>query len=213
VISSQALVIFARLPRKGDVKTRLGKSIGMHKSAELYRLFAEHAFTLGRQLLVAGSTVYVFYDPGANADEMRAWVGPSLLLVPQEGATLGDRMRRAFDVTFAEESKQTIIIGTDVPELDLLTIERGYDALHHHDAVIGPASDGGYYLLGMNAPTKELFDGIAWSSGTVYRDTVEHLRRLNLSFCQLNELADIDTISDYEAYLGRMQKVNTHPER
>jgi len=146
-------------------------------------------------------------------DEMRAWVGPSLPLISQEGTALGERMRRAFDRTFEDASHQAVIIGTDVPELDLPTITRAFRALGHHDVVIGPSSDGGYYLLGMNAPTKDLFEGITWSSESVYRDTVRQLHRLNLSFAQLDELADIDTITDYRAYLGRVQVGKDHPGR
>jgi len=206
-MSIQALIIFAKLPRAGDAKTRLGEVIGMQEAAEIYRHFAEHAFTLGKQLLEKESKVYVFYDPAASADEMRTWVGPLFHLIPQEGTTLGDRMHHAFEVTFAEGSERTVIIGTDVPELDLLTLEQAFNALSHQDAVIGPSSDGGYYLFGMNAPTKELFDGVAWSSEKVYHETIQRLRRLNLSFAQFDKLADIDTITDYKAYQDRMRNV------
>ncbi len=204
-LNTQALIIFAKFPRAGSVKTRLGEAIGMPQAAEIYTLFAEHAYTLGKQLLEMGSKVYVFYDPAASEDEMRTWVGPLFQLSPQKGETLGDRMRNAFEVTFAEGSKRTIIIGTDVPELDFLTLERAFETLGQHDVVIGPSTDGGYYLLGMYAPTKELFDGMAWSSETVCHETIRRLRRLNLSFAQLNELADIDTITDYNAYQDRMR--------
>ncbi len=148
----------------------------------------------------------MFYDPGARADAVRTWIGPLFQLSTQQGEKLGDRMRKAFEVTFAEGSKRTIIIGTDVPELDFPTLECAFETLVRHDVVIGPSNDGGYYLLGMNAPVKELFDGVAWSSETVYRETIRRLHRLNLSFAQLNELADIDTITDYKAYQDRMHR-------
>ncbi|MFN0158013.1 MAG: TIGR04282 family arsenosugar biosynthesis glycosyltransferase [Bacteroidota bacterium] len=207
MLTTQALIIFAKLPRAGHVKTRLGKAIGMSAAAEIYKLFAEHAFTLGRQLLKKEIKVYVFYDPPASVDEVRTWVGPLFRLIPQEGTTLGDRMRRAFEYTFATGSSRTIIIGTDVPELDLLTLESAFVRLGKDDVVVGPSSDGGYYLLGMNAPTKELFDGVHWSSESVFHETIERLHRLNLSFAELAELADIDTISDYRAYQDRTRDV------
>ncbi len=207
MLTTQALIIFAKLPRAGDVKTRLGEAIGMQEAARIYQCFAEHAFSLGRELLEKECKVYVFYGPAASVDEMRTWVGPLLRLIPQEGMTLGDRMHHAFEVTFAEGSKRSVIIGTDVPELDLLTLEQAFNSLSHQDAVIGPSSDGGYYLLGMNAPTKELFDDVAWSSETVYHETIQRLSRLNLSFAQFDELADIDTIADYKAYQDRMRNV------
>lgn len=108
-MSIQALIIFAKLPRAGGVKTRLGQVIGMQKAAEIYREFAEHAFVLGRELLETGRKVHVFYEPCANVDEMSAWVGPLLHPIPQEGTTLGDRMRRAFEYTFAEGSTRSVI--------------------------------------------------------------------------------------------------------
>ncbi len=204
-MSAQTLIIFAKLPRPGEVKTRLGQTVGMREAAEIYRLFAEHAFTLGRQLLERGSRVYVFHDPGSTADEMREWVGPLFHLVSQEGATLGDRMHRAFEHTFGEGSKHTVLIGTDVPELDLATLERAFDGLIHCDVVLGPSSDGGYYLIGMSTPAGELFDGVRWSSETVYLETKQRLQGLNLSFTELNVLDDIDTIADYKAYQERIR--------
>jgi rSAM/selenodomain-associated transferase 1 len=120
-------------------------------------------------------------------------------------------MRHAFEVTFAEGSERTVIIGTDVPELEVPTIEQAFSTLFSHDVVIGPSTDGGYYLLGMNTPTRELFDGIVWSSSTVFRDTLQRIQRLHLSFAQLDELADIDTSADYDAYLIRKREMNPRP--
>lgn len=205
-MNDQALIIFAKLPRPGEVKTRLGEAIGIHAAAEIYRQFAEHAFRLGRQVLTTGRRVYVFHDQRVNTEEVRSWVGPVFHVLAQEGASLGDRMQNAFNRTFGKGAGRAVIIGTDVPELDLVTLEHAFDALSAHDVVIGPASDGGYYLLGMKAPTKELFDGIVWSSGMVLHDTHLRLRRLHLSFVQLQELADIDTVTDYNAYLERRNK-------
>lgn len=202
-MSQQALIIFAKFPRPGEVKTRLGENLGMKEAAEVYRTFAEHAFSLGHQLLATGKKIYVFYEPRAGADQMRSWVGPSFHLASQKGETLGDRMRDAFEQTFAQGSARTVIIGTDVPELDAGILERAFDALLDHDAVIGPSTDGGYYLLGMNAPVKEVFDGLVWSAATVYHETLDRFRRLRLSFTELNELADIDTMADYNAYRER----------
>lgn len=210
-MNTQALIIFAKFPRAGAVKTRLGEAIGMQQAAEAYALMAEQAFALGKQLLELRSKVHVFHDPAASADEMRAWVGPLFQLSPQEGETLGDRMRNAFDVTFAEGSKRTIIIGTDVPELDFPTLAYAFEALGRNDVVIGPSTDGGYYLLGMNAPTRELFDGVAWSSETVCHETIRRLQRLKISFTRLSELADIDTITDYKAWQDRMRSLKHRP--
>lgn len=198
------LVIFARMPRPGKVKTRLGQAIGMEQAAEIYKGFAEHAFALGRQLREHGSVVHVFYDPDGSRDEMIEWVGANVDLVPQEGATLGDRMRHAFDTAFNRGSRRTVIIGTDVPELNSHLLNEAFLALADHDIVIGPSRDGGYYLIGMKPPTKEVFEGIAWSSADVLSATLTHIHRLNLSLVQLSGLADIDTAEEYDAYLRRI---------
>jgi rSAM/selenodomain-associated transferase 1 len=200
----KALVIFARMPRPGEVKTRLGQALGMERAAELYKSFAEHAFTIGRTMREKGSAVYVSYNPGAHREDMIAWVGREVHLVPQEGKTLGDRMHNAFDITFSEGSARTVIIGTDVPELNVQTIEQAFHTLDSNDVVLGPSTDGGYYLIGMKPPTKEVFEGIRWSSADVFSGTLLHIHRLNLSLAQLPVLADIDTMQDYEAYLRRI---------
>lgn len=202
-MTTRALIIFAKLPRAGAVKTRLGSVIGMQEAAEVYRQLAEHAFSVGRRAVQAGIRVSVSYDPGSGEDEMRRWVGPVFDLIAQEGDTLGDRLYRAFERAFGEGMKRAVVVGTDVPELDYATLEHAFDALTRRDVVIGPSRDGGYYLLGMNAPAKDLFGGIPWSSETVFQETTRRLKSQGIAHAELHELADIDTIADYRAYLDR----------
>jgi uncharacterized protein len=199
----QALIIFARLPREGEVKTRLGRSLGMDVAAGIYREFAEHAFSLGKQLAATGRRVYLFFDPLAGEEEMQRWTCQTFLHLPQEGITLGERMQNAFDETFQRGSTCSVIVGTDVPELDVTAIRHAYDLLTDHEVVIGPSTDGGYYLLGMHAPTKDLFRGITYSTNGVFKQTLARAGELRLSVSLLDELADIDTKADYELYLRR----------
>jgi uncharacterized protein len=199
----QALIIFARLPREGEVKTRLGRSLGMDVAANIYREFAEHAFSLGGQLAAAGKRVYLFFDPLASKEEIGRWTGHAFVHLPQEGITLGERMQNAFDETFRRGSTCSVIIGTDVPELDVTTILQAYDLLIAQEIVVGPSTDGGYYLLGMNAPTKDLFRGVTYSTDTVCMQTLARAGELRLSVALLDALADIDTKEDYELYLQR----------
>jgi uncharacterized protein len=198
-----ALIIFARLPREGEVKTRLGRSLGMDVAARIYREFAEHAFSLGEQLATMGKRVYLFFDPLASEAEMRRWTGHAFVHLPQGGITLGDRMQNAFDETFRRGSTCSVIVGTDVPELDVTAIHHAYELLTVHEVVIGPSTDGGYYLLGMKAPTKDLFRGITYSTDGVFKQTLARAGELRLSVSLLDELADIDTKEDYELYLHR----------
>jgi glycosyltransferase A (GT-A) superfamily protein (DUF2064 family) len=112
-------------------------------------------------------------------------------------------MKNAFDQTFRDGAVHSIIIGTDVPELDAEMVLRSFEVFPKHDIVIGPSRDGGYYLLGMSTPTKRIFDGIAWSAQTVFQETVDRVNALELSYSCLPVLDDIDTMEDYQAYLQR----------
>ncbi len=200
-----ALIIFAKLPRPGEVKTRLGKSIGMKESARIYDQFARHAFTLADTVKSKGVSDYVFFTPGPRAGEVATWVDRPFLFVEQEGENLGERMRNAFVRTFDDGAQRTVIIGTDVPELNASIIESAFHQLADHDVVLGPSTDGGYYLLGMKPPVKEVFDGIEWSSEKVFAQTVKCLQTSLLSYARLPEFADVDTEKDYRQYLARIK--------
>jgi rSAM/selenodomain-associated transferase 1 len=205
--NSSALIVFAKLPRAGKVKTRLGESIGMEKAVEVYQRFAEHAFTLADDIHSEGVDVYVFYAPGAGEEEIKKWVGRDFVFIEQHGATLGERMKNAFDRTFADGATHTVIIGTDVPELDSTTLRSSFEFLSTLDVVLGPSTDGGYYLLGMNAPIKNLFDEITWSTSSVFEATLRRISTINLSSKLLHSLSDIDTEEEYREYLRRTSAV------
>jgi len=203
----RALIVFARPPRRGGVKTRLGRAIGMDRAAAIYREFAGHAFGLARACVEEGVLVHVFVAPGADEEEMRRWIDCSRCLYrEQKGGSLGDRMRSAFLEVFEGGARRAVIIGTDVPELELPVLREAFAMLEDFKAVIGPSTDGGYYLLGMQAPLKELFEGIVWGGSTVMDVTEAHLKTLGLSYALLPELADIDTEADYRAYLERRDR-------
>jgi len=199
----QSLIIFARFPRQGEVKTRLAIGVGQVRAAEIYAEFSEHAFVMGENLRKASVEVYLFYDPLASSNEIRSWIKRPFHIVPQNGVTLGDRMKDAFERTFRAGADASVIIGTDVPELDQATVDEAFERLKNHEVVIGPSTDGGYYLLGMRSPAKNLFNGIAWSTQSVFERTVERLRESELSFSLLKTLTDIDTPEDYVKYLKR----------
>lgn len=200
----QSLIIFAKLPRPGEVKTRLGNVLGMQEAAAVYEGLAQRTFSLGDQLLSHGLRVYLFYDPKATEQEMRSWIGHPFEFARQIGETLGERMQAAFERTFADGSERTVIIGTDIPDLTVDAVVRAFDLLSAQDVVLGPSIDGGYYLLGMNRPTKDLFEGIAWSTRSVYQETLDRIAAFNLSHAVLGELPDIDTEEDYKRYVERI---------
>ena len=199
----KALIIFARLPKPGQVKTRLGEKLGMERASEVYASFARHALGLGESVNGVGVKVYLFYDPIASGEEVQAWVNHPFIFLPQEGTDLGERMKNAFEQTFSDGAGSTVIIGTDVPDLNETIIQNAFNHLEAHDAVIGPSTDGGYYLLGMKAPGRNLFDGVQWSTGSVFGETLTRLHELQASYFILETLTDIDTFEDYEEYLRR----------
>ncbi|MDH4069889.1 MAG: TIGR04282 family arsenosugar biosynthesis glycosyltransferase [Ignavibacteria bacterium] len=198
-----ALIIFARYPEPGRVKTRLGAVIGMEQAAGLYREFARNAFSIGTILETKRVAVYLFYPPGVPESSMRGWIGKPFRYRLQTGEGLGERMENAFRTTFNEGATASVIIGTDVPELEVETVWQAFGSLSTHDFVVGPCSDGGYYLLGMKEPREGLFTGVQWSTGEVLASTYRKIRELKLSYVDLRIHEDIDTIEDYEAYRTR----------
>lgn len=194
------LIVFVKYPRPGRVKSRLSAAIGREQAAQVYRQLAERTMA---QVLPEPDTAWelaVFFDPGGEEALFREWLGGGLKYFPQQGDDLGQRMHNAFAHAFTDGCKKAVIIGSDCPDISRDSINRSFALLDAHDAVIGPAFDGGYYLLGLKQALPELFCGIDWSTDRVFRQTVERLRSRNLSHALLPELRDIDRIEDLHCY-------------
>ena len=147
--SGRVLVVLVRLPRPGEVKTRLAAAIGPEAAAELYRALAEHVL---EATTPAGEYErLVFFDPPGALVEMREWL-PGVRLLGQAGADLGARMADAFARAFARGARRVAIVGTDALGVSRETVDAALSALDGTDVVIGPAEDGGYYLLALRAP-------------------------------------------------------------
>lgn len=199
----KALIVFLKSPRPGAVKTRLGAVIGMDRAASVYREIAGRI--LQEVILLAKEDVepLLFVAPGSDPDEVRSWAGGSAEVLLQEGESLGVRMEHAFATAFVRGARRGVIVGTDVPGLHADLIRRAFRDLEHHDLVLGPATDGGYYLLGMKPPVKDVFGGIRWSSPGVAAETRERAARAGLKVALLPPLSDIDTFEDYQAWQSR----------
>jgi rSAM/selenodomain-associated transferase 1 len=202
----EVLMVFTKFPRPGSVKTRLGARIGFDEAARVFRMLAERTFAVAEQVRKTGREVMLFYAPGATENEMREWVRRDFIYLQQIGETLGGRMQAAFSHAFANGALRAVIIGTDVPDLDVETAQSAYNELNHTDVVLGPSTDGGYYLLGMNAPAKDVFTGITWSTDNVLNQTLDAVDNLNLRYTLLPSMSDIDTEEDYRVYLNATQK-------
>jgi len=195
----RTLGIFAKAPVAGRVKTRLAAEIGSRAAAALYR-------RVGRQVVTASvgrdyRTIVWFTPPAAGA-AVRAWLdglGVSAFRAQPPG-TLGTRLAHAFARSFAEDeggrAEEVVIIGTDCPGVDRRAVSQAFAALRTHELVLGPAQDGGYYLIGLRALEPALFRGIPWSTSDVTRATRARARALGLTCRLLGPLRDVDTARD-----------------
>jgi len=189
-----AILVFVRAPEAGRVKTRLAASIGANAALRVYRRLAEHAAR--EALAVADAEVRVHFTPGDAEAAVRAWLGDGPALLPQADGDLGERMRDAFAQAFADGHERVVIIGSDLPEMRADLLRRAISLLDDHQAVVGPARDGGYYLLGLTRMVEGVFDGIAWSTPGVLQATLQRLEAAGITPGLLEPLTDVDEVGD-----------------
>lgn len=191
---SKSILIFIRNPELGKVKTRLAKSIGNFRALFVYERLLEQT---RETVLKVDARRLLFYSE--TITELDSWNRKDFVKHVQVSGNLGDKMKKAFEKAFVKGSHKVIIIGSDCYDLSEEIITAAFNALDSSDAVIGPANDGGYYLLGMNSFTSEAFSDIKWSTSSVFEDTVAKFKRLDKTISILPELIDIDELSDLEA--------------
>lgn len=189
--SQSLLIIFYRNPMMGKVKTRLAATVGKVRALELFRMLSWHTRTITEHLSM---DKIVFYSDFVETNDM--WPDEAFQKCLQRGADLGEKMDHAFDEGFKKGYSHICIIGTDCYELTGETIDEAFAALQSADAVIGPARDGGYYLLGMNKPIKEAFQDKKWSTETVFKDTIHDFESAQLRYVILRVLRDVDKEDD-----------------
>jgi rSAM/selenodomain-associated transferase 1 len=188
------LLVFVKEPRPGHAKTRLVPALGAEGAAQLYRVLADEEIRATRPRGDEYRRLFFFTPPAAQA-AIASWLGGEDLR-HQHGPDLGERMAHAFATAFEEGASRVAIVGTDAPWVSRAIVVEALDALHDHDVAIGPARDGGYYLLALGRPHPELFRGIAWSTPSVFHSTVERAGTLGLTVRVLPPLTDIDTLED-----------------
>ncbi len=192
------LIVFARYPERGKVKTRLAAELGADEALAVYRQLLAHTERVTAPL-AAARVLWLAEAPPPGAPPL--WPdGPQR--VQPAGADLGQRMRHAFGEAFARGAQRAVVIGTDCPGLSTAHLRQAYERLLTHDVVLGPATDGGYYLLGLRAPQPALFAGISWSTATVLADTRAAAQRQQLRVALLPELSDVDTAADLAVWRG-----------
>ena len=190
----QALLTFIKNPEKGKVKTRLAKTIGEDKALAIYKTLLEHTRKIA---LGINADRFLFYSQRINPTDN--WSTAYFIKRVQADGDLGSKMQEAFRYAFQTHQK-VVIIGSDCASLTPSIVQAAFKQLDEYDFVIGPALDGGYYLLGMNAFYSVVFEGIAWSTATVLAETQSIIRSLQKSFYLLPALSDIDYEEDWEKY-------------
>src|SRR3989338_1209118 len=185
------ILYFVKYPTPGKVKTRLAKTVGEQESARLYGELA------GKNLEVIASLyqsnifdLVIVYDPPEKSEDIKRWLSLSCEYLPQCRGGLSERLKHAFGEAFQKGAKRVMALGSDTLGLTTGIIQQGFEALRSNDVVIGPAEDGGYYLIGLNSFQPELFQGITWSTDAVLRQTYSRIRKLGLSHHRLIQLED-----------------------
>ncbi|MFH1063367.1 MAG: TIGR04282 family arsenosugar biosynthesis glycosyltransferase [Candidatus Omnitrophota bacterium] len=190
---NKVLIIFVKYPDPGQVKTRLAQSIGLENANNIYKLFVPLIIKRTRS---EEYTTKVFFDPPEKQEQIKQWLGHDWDLTAQSRGLLGDRLNNAFLSIFEQGAEKAVVIGTDSPLLDNQIIKKAFADLDKFDCVLGPSSSGGYYLLGINHPTPELFNIKEWSTNVVFEKTKQKAINLKLKLSILEEHFDVDEKED-----------------
>jgi rSAM/selenodomain-associated transferase 1 len=212
-----ALVIFAKAPIPGEVKTRLCPPLTPDEAATLHGSFvldmlersklavAKLQLPFHRYLACSPSSELVFFKIMEERQNVH--------LLDQVGEDLGQRMHRTSVDLFAKGYKQVILVGTDVPTLPLSVYQEAFTMLGRSDVVLGPALDGGYYLIGLKQPAEKLFTGVPWSTDQVLAVTQQKAKALGLSVGLTTAWRDVDTIADLQSLTTECQEDNKKPKQ
>ncbi|MEO0867522.1 MAG: TIGR04282 family arsenosugar biosynthesis glycosyltransferase [Cyanobacteria bacterium J06642_11] len=193
---NSCLMLFTRYPEAGNTKTRLIPHLGAVQAAELQRWMTT---SMVREMAGLHPDVErQIHFSGGGLSKMQSWLGRQLTYLPQFSGGLGNRLNQAFVGNFRSGMDAVVAIGADCPQLSTRHFEQAFKLLKTHDVVLGPAADGGYYLIGLNQPQAKLFENIAWGTNMVFRQTVAIANTLDLSVATLEQLRDVDRPEDLE---------------
>jgi len=198
----RCIFFFVKYPEKGKVKKRLSIDLDESITVELYKNFVLDLISTLEKLEVH---LWICFYPNNSREKLIKWLGNQYCYKPQKGEDLGQRMKNSFLQAFAKGCLRVIVIGSDIPDLPDAFINEAFLCLKTNDVVIGPASDGGYYLIGFRYDTflPEVFEGIHWSTDTVFRETMNILEEAGLKIHILPEWSDIDTLADLKHLIRR----------
>jgi rSAM/selenodomain-associated transferase 1 len=190
------LIVFTRYPEPGKTKTRLIPVLGTEGAANLHRLMAQRTIARALSLQNSGQLSVEILYTGGSQQQMQDWLGTEPIYQQQIEGDLGERMAAAFHNSFTSGIDKVAIIGTDCPALIPEILVEAFEQLSQHDLVLGPAKDGGYYLIGLRRSHPELFQGIEWGTDEVFVKTRAIARKLDLNIAELATLTDVDRPED-----------------
>ena len=193
---SDSLIMFTRYPQAGYTKTRLIPTLGAVAAAKLQQQMTEHLVNQLQPFCVERSLQLKVHFTGGSQAKMQAWLGSDIMLASQCTGTLGEKLIYALEQSFSEGKEKAIAIGSDCPTLSGSEIGQALDLLESQDVVLGPAADGGYYLIGLRSPHRCLFENIPWGTHQVLAATQAIAQKHHLSVALLRVLTDIDRPED-----------------
>ena len=198
---STALIIFAKAPIPGEVKTRLCPPLDHDEAASLHGSLVLDAIERTKGL--QGISLYVAGTPDLAHPFFKVMDGRyGAKLLAQRGPDLGARMRQAMQDAFDQGAKDVLLTGTDLPTLPRAHLVEALTLIKNHDVVLGPTTDGGYYLIGLRKMVPALFDGIAWSTASVFAETKKKIEAAGLLLGLLPECRDVDTLDDLKHFIA-----------
>lgn len=210
----ERLVIFSRFPAPGSTKTRLIPALGEQGAADLQRQMTHRTLDVARRWRAGSSGTVEVRFTGGSAEETQSAFGRDVSYADQGGGSLGERLIRAFRGREHAPNQRVVTIGSDCPDISPLILHQAFAALDTHDVVIGPARDGGYYLLGLRSPHPKLFHRIDWGSASVFAQTMEQCRAAGLRVATLEPLSDVDEPEDlsvWESVAAKRTCSTAHP--
>jgi len=196
------VIVFVRHPEPGRVKTRLAGALTPEGAARFYKALVEEK--LAELAAGCAAEVLVCCTPASAVGDVEAWLGPGFRYAVQRGADLGERMANAIAESFAMGFARCVLVGSDIPGLTPSIVEEGLSVLTESTASIGPAADGGYYLIGFHRDglIPAVFDDMRWSTPSICRETVRLLDECGVTVHRLATLQDIDTVDDLERLIA-----------
>lgn len=198
------LLIFTRNPEKGKVKTRLAKDVGEDAALEIYKFLLDHTVVITKDL---ETDKRVYYSEKIHHEDI--WDEKIYSKFQQKGKDLGERMKNAFAEGFEAGYRHIIIIGSDMYDLSAVELDEAFTALRNKEFVMGPAKDGGYYLLGMRSLEESLFIDKEWGTSSVLQSSLDDMRERNFELLSMkNDVDHYDDIKGHENFQQFFQHMN-----